>query len=66
MQVLASSVNFMLVIHKVTKQSAAEFPAVGIFMEETNNETLNTFQFPEWVYTEKWASREILGVEEMP
>lgn len=46
MQVLASSVNFMLVIHKVTKQSAAEFPAVGIFMEETNNETLNTFQFP--------------------
>lgn len=39
----------MLVTHKVSKQdlSAAECPAVGIFMEETNNETLNTFQVPE-------------------
>lgn len=48
-QVLASSVNFVLVIHKVTLQglSAAEFPAVGMFMEKTNTETLNTFQFPE-------------------
>lgn len=36
-------------IHKVTKQglSAAEFPAVGKFMEKASTETLNAFQFPE-------------------
>lgn len=39
----------MLMIHKVTKQglSAAEFPAVGKFMEKASTETLNAFQFPE-------------------
>lgn len=49
MQVLASSVNFVLVIHKKTKQglNEAEFAAVDIFMEKNNNEILNTFQFPE-------------------
>lgn len=48
-QILTNSVNFVLMIHKVTKQglSAAEFPAVGKFMEKASTETLNAFQFPE-------------------